>query len=269
MSETRRYADGNDWIARLISDRVVLPVILLNGLAVAIWLEQDRGRSLFYWIDYACVLFYLLEAALKIRRRGWADYWASGWCRFDLAVLAASLPLLLDPFLAGPGDVEILSALRAGRLFRLFRAMRFIPNVEHLLLGVRRALRASIGVFFALALLNVLLSIGAYALFHDLDQEHFGSPLRSAYAIFKVFTVEGWYEIPDGIARRAALHGLSPYWGHLARAYFMLAVFCGGILGVSIANAVFVDEMVTDNTSALEAEIKALRADVRRLTERG
>ena len=46
---------------------------------------------------------------------------------------------------------------------------------------------------------------------------------------------------------------------------FVLAVLIGGILGLSLANAVFVDEMMMDNTEVLERKIDALTEEVRRL----
>jgi voltage-gated sodium channel len=58
----------------------------------------------------------------------------------------------------------------------------------------------------------------------------------------------------------------------LARVYFTVAVFMGGILGLSLANAVFVDTMTMDNTQELEArveelnqKVEALRSDIREL----
>jgi hypothetical protein len=34
--------------------------------------------------------------------------------------------------------------------------LRFIPNLDHLVLGIRRALRASVGVFLGLFLINMI-----------------------------------------------------------------------------------------------------------------
>ena len=47
-----------------------------------------------------------------------------------------------------------------------------------------------------------------------------------------------------------------------ARVYFVLAVSIGGLLGISLANAVFVDEMTLDNNDELEAKIDKLVAQV-------
>ena len=49
------------------------------------------------------------------------------------------------------------------------------------------------------------------------------------------------------------------------RIFFVVAVLIGGILGLSLANAVFVDEMMMDNTESLERKMDALTEEVARL----
>lgn len=78
--------------------------------------------------------------------------------------------------------------------------------------------------------------------------EYFGSPLDSLYSIFKIFTVEGWYEIPEVIADR-----YSEFKGWLVRLYFILILFVGGIFDLSIVNSVFVEGMI--NNSDMDKKI--------------
>ena len=249
----------------LIAERTIITVVLINAFAL---IMQGRGQpesaihDPWFQVDYVCVLYFVLEAILKVQRDKWSGYWARSWNRFDFFVLIFSLPVLITPWL----DLhlfEVVPLLRLGRLFRLFRLMRFIPNRDHLIDGVRRALKASIGVFLALFLINVILAIGATLLFGELAPEHFGSPMLSTYTIFKVFTLEGWYEIPDLLTKRAQ----EPMWGTFARLYFVFTVLVGGILGFSLANAVFVDEMMMDNNEELEQKIDALHQEMRELRE--
>ena len=49
------------------------------------------------------------------------------------------------------------------------------------------------------------------------------------------------------------------------RLFFAVSVLIGGILGLSPANAAFVDQMMMDNTDALEANVDALREEIRML----
>jgi voltage-gated sodium channel len=105
----------------------------------------------------------------------------------------------------------------------------------------------------ALLLVNLVFALGATQLFGRAAPQFFGNPALSIYSIFRVFTLEGWNDIPDAIAANSS-------WmlAIVARIYFVVAVTIGGLLGLSLANAVFVDEMTMDNTDELEAKIDLL-----------
>jgi voltage-gated sodium channel len=249
----------------LVSDRVVIPVILLNAFSLfaGSWLrEENPVCAACIWLDWACTVFFVLEAGLKIGREGFAGYWRGGWNRFDFVIIALSLPSLLEPLgLLDTGIFSVFLVLRLGRLFRLFRILRFIPDHAHMMIGIRRALRASVGVFIAIVIVNFVLAIGGSMLFGQHDPEHFGNPVLAIYSTFRIFTVEGWYEIPDAIAAGTDSDLLAVF----ARLYFVMVVLVGGILGLSLANAVFVDEMTADNTDKLEDKVDALLDEVRAL----
>jgi voltage-gated sodium channel len=247
-----------------------MAVIVVNTLSLflleSVGLKNPWWRT-FYWIDYVCVLYFLVEALLKISTAGWRTYWSNGWNKFDFLVVLLSAPVI---FVSPTNELQFLAnllVLRLGRLFRLFRVLRFIPNMEHLVIGVRRALRASVGVFLALFLFNFILAMAATVMFKDVDPENFGSPLKSGYSIFKVFTVEGWYEIPDKLAKEVEhKENLDPITVEVGvRLFFVVSVLIGGILGLSLANAVFVDEMMMDNTHALEKKVETLTEKVDQL----
>ena len=253
----------------LVSDRLVMTIIVLNAAALVLHemaAPETPSAKLWFWIDYGCVVFFLAESLFKIERDGWVRYWENSWNRFDFTVVVLSLPALLGPFL-DVSQFAFVLILRLGRLFRLFRVLRFIPNLDHLVNGIRRALRASIGVFLALVLSNLSLAVMATLLFRDLDPDHFGDPLSSGYSIFQVFTVEGWNEIAEDLEQRARASGETDPRLLVAgtRVFFVAAVLIGGILGLSLANAVFVDEMMMDNTETLERKVDALTEELRRL----
>ena len=245
-----------DW---LVAEPLVLTVIGLNGLALVLAgfpaVRETTGQWL-GWVDYGCLLYFLFEAIIKIRRYTFAVYWARGWNKMDFFIVIGSSPLLLQPFIAG--DVGFFSIILVGRFLRLLRIMHFVPNSEQIWAGIIRALKASAAVFLTLAVLNMVLAMGANTLFGELAPQYFGDPVKSAYSLFKVFTIEGWYEIPDALAAS----GLDSGTVMLVRGYFVLAVLVGGILGLSLANAVFVDEMTADNNDRLEQMVSDLRKEL-------
>lgn len=245
----------------IFRDRFVLSVIVFNSIVVTIHEFYDPS-PIWFWIDYGCVLFFLVEVAFKLRRYRKTGFWQGGWDLFDVIIIGLSLPILLMPFLAIP-DLSGVVVLRLGRLFRLFRLMRFIPDSHHIMVGISRALKASVGVILGLILFNLILGLVAAMIFGKEAPELFGDPAITFYSMFKVFTVEGWFEAPETLLTMAAFN--SPFWQFFIRTFFGLAVVLGGILGFSLVNAVFVDEMVMDNNAKLELKIERLTEEVRLL----
>lgn len=249
----------------LISERMVMTIILVNTIAMTAAGFYDQGtpeRRIFDAIDYACVIYFIIEVALKVRRVGWSAYRKDGWNRFDFIITLLCVPVLLEPFTHQSHLPLWIPVFRAGRLFRLFRVLRFIPDAAGLASGIIRSLKASVGVFLGLALVNLLFALTANFIFGDVVPEHFGDPAKSLYTIFQIFTLEGWNEYPTLIAARAG-----PDMALGAKIFFTLAVLVGGLLGLSLANAVFLDEMTLDNTRVVEEKVDRLALEIEALRD--
>jgi voltage-gated sodium channel len=252
------------WAEALIDERTIVSIIVVNSLAIFLRgfpQLRDAYDFFLFGVDYACTLYFLVEVTLKLTLIGPRHYLKGWWNWFDFLVVVISLPTLLTPLIE-LSDFSIVLILRTGRLLRSFRLLRFLPDADRLWSGIRRGLRASIGVVLALGLYNFTLGLGACWLFAESAPDTFGDPLMSMYSMFKVFTVEGWFDIPDAIAAQS-----TPLMATLVRAFFVFAVATGGMLGLSMANAVFVDEMVRDNNDELEADIIMLKQEIIALRE--
>jgi voltage-gated sodium channel len=245
-----------------LNEKILSLVILTNAIAI-FWqgfssIDQTT-RGVLSTIDSLCVVYFIIECTLKVITYK-RDYFKSSWNIFDLTVTIASIPSLL--LLIFPMDymgwLSGLSVLRTGRLLRFLRLLKFIPNSDHLAKGILRASKASVGIFLALGLVNITLAMLATMFFGQLSPEHFGNPLKSSYTILKMFTIEGWYEIPEEIA---ANHP-ETWIANSLKAYAILTVLIGGILGMGLANAVFIDEMTADNNEKLEETIELLNKKI-------
>jgi voltage-gated sodium channel len=233
------------------ADAVVMVVIALNSIVLFLLAFEDLHHSAaLELLDYAFTTYFVIEVLVKIRKLTLRGYFAQGWNRFDFVVVMISLPSYAMLFLPIP-DLSYLLLLRAARTLKFLRFMHFVPDMPKLVDGAKRALRASSVVVLGFFVLNFIVALLSYHLFHPYSPEYFGNPLLAFYSIFKIFTVEGWYEIPDTIAEASNSAAL----GMFARMYFMGVVIGGGLLGLSLVNAIFVDEMLRDENDHLELRL--------------
>ncbi len=255
-------------ISRLfLNERFILLLITLNAAIIFLCgFEPDSTPLglLLARIDHVLTLLFLVEAVVKMASAGASAYIRDRWNVFDLVLVVLALPSLLVWMLGMEGaELQFLLVFRVLRIFKFFRVFRFIPNVDHLVAGIGRAARASVIILLAFVVFNFIIAILSFSLYGGVAPEYFGDPLISFYSTFKVFTVEGWYEIPDTIAERS-----SPVVALFTRMFFVVLLFGGGIFGLSLINSIFVDSMMSDNADALEAKVDRLEAKLDEMLRR-
>jgi voltage-gated sodium channel len=236
-----------------LDESIVIGVILVNCISIFIegYLVNDFPLA-FTIANSFFAVFYIIECLVKIYTHSFKGYISKGVNRLDFILSIISIPEILAIVIASLNpDLTFLYSLRAFRLvrgIRLLKVLGIIKNGEILLQGIGRALKSSYLILLLFFLINFILSSLSYNLFSVKAPEYFGSPLESLYSIFKIFTIEGWYEIPEAISER-----YSEFNGWLVRLYFILILFVGGIFGLSIVNSVFVEGMI--NNSEMDKKI--------------
>ena len=245
-----------------LSEKNMLIAIVLNAIVITmLYFPQWHHNFTLEAIDHVFIVIFLIEAIVKLSVLKPKQYFASSWNLFDFVIVVASLPTLVGYFWPLP-NTSVLLILRLLRLIRLLRFIRFIPRMTLILAGLGRALKASLFVMGALMFFNFLLALFSTHFFADVAPEYFGNPLTSSYTIFQLFTIEGWNEIPASI-----IEGKDAVFSGLTRLYFVIVVLTGGIFGMSLANAIFVDEMTSDNNLDLETKIDILQEEITALKD--
>ncbi len=212
---------------------------------------------IFVVLDSIFTLLFLAEAIVKIKTYGWKAYWSDGWNKFDFILVLCAMPSLLN-LVADTGlSTNILLSFRTFRAFKSFRLFQFIPNIEYLIRGVKLACKASFVVVIAFLILLLVFSILTSTIFGNIAPEYFGDPATATYSIFRLFTIEGWYEMPDAIARNSQ-EGMSTF----AKVYFSILLFAGGIIGMSLVNSIFVDAMAQDNNDEVMDKLKEIEKKI-------
>ena len=239
------------------NDHIMLVLVIINtGIIFFSGFMPNQGGALLI-IDSIFTLLFLLEAVVKINVRGFSDYWSDGWNRFDFIIVLLALPSCINLFGFEFPGTNIFLSLRTIRAFKSFRLLKFVPNVDNLLNGVKLAFKASYIVAIGLIVLLLVFSIITTFLFGSSAPQYFGNPALSVYSIFRLFTIEGWYDMPEAIAENSG-----SAMAVFARIYFSCLLFLGGIIGMSLVNSIFVDAMAADNNDEVLEKISHLERKI-------
>ena len=226
----------------LLNEKFIFSIILLN--AIIIFLQASNVDNIWIQIlDVACTLIFTMEMITKHVEYGVKGYWSSGWNRLDGILVILSIPSVIALFVPEHlMDLSFLMVLRLLRTLRFLRVLHFFPNFDQIAKGFKLAVKQSYGILLCFLVLIIVFGLVNCSLFKDVAPAYFATPLDSIYSVFRICTIEGWYDIPDTIAAAT-----SPAIGRIVRFYFCLLLVFGGIIGMSFINSVFVDAMVADN----------------------
>ena len=235
------------------NDKIMLMMVVINTITIFIG-GYGQATRLFIWIDSLFTILFLFEILVKTNVYGWRCYWKDNWNKFDFVITLVAIPSLMNLFVETGVATNVLLSLRSLRIFKSFRLLKFIPNINGLLKGIGLAMKASLIVSIAFAVLLLIISILSATIFGKITPELFGDPGVSLFTIFRLFTGDGWSEIPTQIAANS-----SEFVGRLVRIVFAILFFLGGILGLSLVNSIFVDAMAGDNNDEVLQRLDELK----------
>ncbi|WP_160064991.1 ion transporter [Psychromonas sp. L1A2] len=235
----------------LISVLIIIQCSLFFLEGVINW----GSKELINLIQFSIDLIFFIEVIFRLKSLG-ISFFKSYLNIFDLLLIVASLILFTIP----NSNTSTLTILRVFRLIKLLRIITLIPNFEKVLSGVVKALKASRAIFIMLIVLVSFFSILGYLLFSNSIPQHFADPLISAYTVFSLFTVEGWNEIPASVAVKSIDY-------YLIRTFVISVIIFGSFFALSLANAIFIDEMVLDNNEELEKKVDQLSMQIEKQSE--
>ena len=245
----------------LLNEKLLLAIVILNVVVIFIQ-ECGVDHMALSLVDIVCTLIFIAEMVVKHREYGVKGYWRDRWNALDGIVTILSIPALLAYLIPEIASINAIIIFRALRVFKLFRTARRFPNLTEIWSGFKLALRQSAGFLLGYFIVIVVIAMFNSALFGKVAPEYFDTPLDAIYSVFQLFTVEGWYEIPN-----AVVGDLSPVWTHIIRFYFCLLLIGGGIIGMSLINSIFVDALAADNNDDVKAKLDILEQKIDRLLQ--
>ena len=272
-----------------LNERCMMFIIVFNAILIFL---QECGVSFFLinLLDVICTLIFLGEMIAKhflekpvpeksdndvekqdidvpsVRipfREGVKKYWTSGLNVMDGLLVLISLPSVVTFFFPELfANLSFLLVLRIFRIFRFFRLVSFFKNFGTIARNFRLAVQQSYAIVLIFCIIIVTFALIGCCLFRDYAPAFFATPLDAIYATFRMFTVEGWYEIPDAVAA-----GMGSSFGvHVVRLYFCILLLIGGVIGMSLINSIFVDAMVSDNNDDVKKQLATMERKIDELT---
>lgn len=244
-----------------LNDKILLFVILINTLIIFVYESGIKNQVVLY-LDITCTIFFIIEMFVKIKTFTFKNYWKSNWNRLDFILVCLSAPSIMTIFFEEEilSNLSVLLTLRLVRVFRIIRTLQFFPNINKIAKGLMKALKQSKAILLAFFVIIIITGLINCCLFKNVVPEYFSTPLQSIYTIFRIFTLEGWYEIPDTIAAAT-----SPFIGKISRLYFCLLLCGGGIIGMSFVNSIFVDAMAEDNNDKVIEQLNRIEKKLEEL----
>ncbi len=240
-----------------LNEKFILVVIVINALTI--FLQESGAESkVIDALDVLCTIIFLIEMVVKHISFGFRKYWRSGWNCMDGILVLLSLPSAVAFFMpTGMLNLSFLLVLRVFRVFRFFRLIHAFPNFSQIAKNFGLAMRESYAVLLGLLITIFTFALLSCAIFRDAAPDYFSTPLDAIYSTFRLFTGEGWNEIPDTISAT-----MGPNWGHFVKLYFSLILIFGGIIGMSLLNSIFVDAMVSDNNDDVKAKLNEMSKEL-------
>jgi voltage-gated sodium channel len=250
----------------ILNEKFILFIILLNSLVIFIqgFSIESNLLKILEISDQFFTFIFIIELFIKLKSYGRKNYFNNGWNIFDFVLVVIAVPSFIAIFIPhNLIDLDFLLIFRTFRVFKFFRFIRFVPKIDKLINGIYRAAKSSILIIIGFFVFNFIISLISCFMFKDLSPEYFADPLISFYSIFKIFTVEGWYEIPDSIVS----DNDSIFISIFTRLYFITILLFGGIFGLSLVNSIFVDSMISDNNDELEEKVDSLEKKINTLID--
>jgi voltage-gated sodium channel len=226
------------------NNRLIYTLIILN--VVVIYLHSFEFFQAYYFqfdlIDVVFTLFFCIEIAVKIvtsnGKSKFKSYMQSPWNRIDFFSVILAIPSIGVLFIS---DLEIFAgfaALRSLRIFKLLRVIEYIPEGKRISKQLFKALKSISFIIFAFFIYTTIVSLISLTLFKHVAPLYFQNAFESFFTIFKVFSGEGFSGIIDVIEKNESVLFTS-----FSKFYFVAIVFSGSILGISLINSIFMDQM--------------------------
>ena len=247
----------------IINDQILLILILLN--VFIIYLHSFDSFKFYYdildVIDVCLTIIFTLEITTNIFQSSgrnfkekFLKFHSDKWNKIDFYSVLLAIPSIGVLFV---DDLEIFAGftmLRTLRIFKILRVIEFIPEGKKISSKLLKALKGVFFIIVAFIIYSIIVSLISVTLFKSSGPSFFSNAFDSFFTIFKIFSGDGFSDVVAEIISNSSLE-----FGYFTKLYFVMIVFTGSILGLSLINSVFINQMSNFDKKG-ESEINSLES---------
>ncbi|WP_252107458.1 MULTISPECIES: ion transporter [unclassified Halomonas] len=241
-----------------IFETFVIAIIVVSALVIGArtYEEVSQFERWLGYLDVAVTIFFLVEVLIRMAAEPrLRDFFKKGWNVFDFLIVTASL-IPMD-------ESEMVLLARLLRIFRVLRLVSMIPELQMLLSALVKSIpRMGYVALLMFIIFYIYAAIGSF-LFHTVDEQLWGNIALAMLTLFQVATFESW--------ATAVLYPTMEQFPY-AWIYFLTFIFLNAFVFLNMMIGIVLDvmqkesaQMALDNGEGEEAELSALRGDVRNL----
>lgn len=246
---------------KIINDTVINTIIVLNSIVIFLLLFPEIHnpvKNILFTVDLIFNVYFLIEIVYKLKRYG-KSYYTKITNLVDIILLFVIIISIICGYYH---SIYGIYSLRLIRIIKCVKLFKIIPNYNRLLKTIRIAWGTCSGLFLGIFIIFFIISILLTALYND--TEYFSNPLVSLYSVFRIFSIEGWYEIPnDIVTSNNSIIGTI-----FTKLIFALMVFFGGMVGMSFFTSVVTDELAADNNDEVINRLEKIEKKIDTMCEK-
>lgn len=218
-------------------EQVIMALIMLNVVIMAMT-HRDMEDGWIDMMEVSNVIFmtiFALEMVLKLAGLGQEQYFASGWNRFDCALVVTNFMVVV---LKAEFGVD-LTILRMVRVFRMFRLVRTSPRLRTIFQTLHLSAPSMANVGALLSLVFFMFAVCGMSLFGEVEfglyvhhQSNFRNFPNAMMILLRMSTGGNW----NGI-----MHECSTVSAVAASLYFPTFVFAGQLMMLNLFVAVILE----------------------------
>ena len=250
-----------------MAQNLITGLILINALTLGLETAPEilgaHAKKLNF-LDRIILGIFTIEILIKLAHHK-LSFFKNGWNTFDFLIVGIALIL----------STGSLTVLRTLRIFRAMKLLSVVPSMRKVTQALFSAIPGMLSVGSMILLIFYVSAVLSTNLFGEDFTAWFGSIGRSMFTLFQIMTLESW---SMGIVR-PVMETFEWAWVFfvpfiLITSFAVLNLFIGIIVDAMQTESLEENEVlhekqvaVTDNSMEVQAEILALRKEVKYITE--